>query len=227
MENLKYFQKTRLGIYLERAFKSMRNVNLDSSRNPIILPWLGKELEKEIPDLDLYGSERRLLDFAYQDLETCLREKCEDPNFDVEEALNDKTRQDEIKAFLKVWTTQWLEKWRERVTFCQRMPHFSLEHLKTKTKAKKIFKQMENGQELKKMVVEKLINEGEICMAELIAENLIIEEIAYRLKMNKGKGSVDKAVLDPLSILQEVSPRVKSLAERKTPLIHLKLMTDV
>ena len=99
-----------------------------------------------------------------------------DTNFvDIEEALNDETRQDEIKSFLKVWTKQWLEKWRERVTFCQKMPHFSLEHLKTKRKATKIFKQMENGQDLKKLVVQKLINNGELCMAELIAENLIIE----------------------------------------------------
>ena len=206
----------------------MSTAKVQASETPDMMSWLAGELEKEIPDLDVYGAERKLLDFAYQDLETCLKEKCEDPNFgDIEEALNDEARQEEIKAFLKVWTTQWLEKWRERVTFCQKMPQFSLEHLKTKTKAKKIFKLMENGQELKKLVVQKLINEGEICMAELIAENMIIEEIAYRLKMNKGKAPTDKNVLDPWSILQEVSPRVKSLAERKTPIIHLKLMTDV
>jgi hypothetical protein len=227
LEKLKYFQKSRL-IIPRKRFKPMFSAKLDSLRNPVIMPWLGRELEKEIPDLDLYGSERKLLDFAYQDLETCLKEKYEDPNFgDIEEALNDEARQEEIKAFLKVWTTQWLEKWRERVTFCQKMPQFSLDHLKTKTKAKKIFKRMENGQELKNLVVQKLIKEGEICMAELIAENMIIEEIAYRLKMNKGKAPTDKTVLDPWSIFQEVSPRVKSLAERKTPLIHLKLMTDV
>jgi hypothetical protein len=226
LENLKYLHKSRLHIPRKR-FKPMPSAKLDSIRNPVIMPWLGRELEKEIPELDLYGSERKLLDFAYQDLETCLNGECENQNFDIEEALNHEARQEEIKAFLKVWTKQWLEKWRERVTFCQKMPHFSLDHLKTKTKAKKIFKRMENGQELKKMVVQKLINEGEICMADLIAENMIIEEIAYRLKMNKGKTPTDKTVLDPWSILQEVSPRVRSLAERKTPLIHLRLMTDV
>jgi hypothetical protein len=56
---------------------------------------------------------------------------------------------------------------------------------------------------------------------------LIIEEIAFRLKMNEGKISKDKTMFDSWSIFQEVSPRVKSLAERKTPLIHLRLMTDV
>jgi len=206
----------------------MPSAKLDSSRNPGIVPWLARELEKEIPDLDIYGSERKLLDFAYQDLETWLNVECNDINFeDIEEALKDDARQEEIKAFLKVWTNQWLEKWRERVTLCQKMPHFSLEHLKIKAKAQKIFKQMENGQELKKLVVQKLINEGEVCMAELIAENLIIEEIVFRLRMNKGRAPSDMIVLEPWQILQQVLPQVKMLAERKTPLIHLKLMMDV
>ena len=206
----------------------MPSTKLDSSRDPVVMPWLARELEKEIPNLDIYGAERRLLDFAYQDFETSLTEKLSTANFlDIEEALNDETQQEEIRAFLKIWTKQWLGKWRERVTFCQRMPQFSLEHLKLKKKAAKIFKRMEDGQELKKMVVQRLINYGEVCMAALLAENLIIEEIAFRLKMNGGKTPKEKIALDPWSILQEVSPRVKSLAERKAPLIHLKLMTDI
>ena len=206
----------------------MPSAKLDSLRNPEIVPWLAKELEKEIPDLDIYGAERKLLDFAYQDLETCLNVEYDDKSFeDVEEALNDESRQDEIKAFLKVWTTQWLEKWRERVTLCQKMPQISLAHLKIKNKAAKIFKQMEEGQELKRMVVQKLINKGEVCMAKLIAENLIIEEIACRLKTNDAKEPTDKISLDPWDILQEVVPRVNRLTERKAPIIHLKLMMDI
>ena len=77
------------------------------------------------------------------------------------------------------------------------------------------------------MVVQRLINNGEVCMAELIAENLIIEEITSRLRMNKGQASADKTLLDPWSIFQQVAPRVKTLTKRKTPIIHLKLMTDV
>jgi hypothetical protein len=214
-------------IFLKR-FEPMPSTKLGSSSDPVIMPWLARELEKEIPDLDIYGSERRLLDFAYQDLEISLTEKLNTANFvDIDEDLNDEKRQSEIRAFLKIWTKPWLEKWRERVTFCQRMPHFSLEHLKTRKKATKIFERMENGQELKQMLVQRLINHGEVCMPELIAKNLIIEEIAFRLKMNGGKISKDKIMFDSWSVLQEVSPRVKSLAERKAPLIHLKLMTDV
>ena len=86
---------------------------------------------------------------------------------------------------------------------------------------------MKDGPELKKMIVQRLINKGEVCMADLIAESLIVEEIAFRLRMNGGQMPPDKAVLEPLDILQQVSARVKSLTERKTPIIHLKLLSDV
>jgi RNA polymerase-interacting CarD/CdnL/TRCF family regulator len=206
----------------------MPSAKLCASGNPVIMSWLARELEKEIPDLDLYGSERRLLDFACKDLESWMKVKWRDLKSDeIEKVLNTEDRQEEIREFLKIWTKQWLEKWRERVTLCQKIPRFSLRYLKTKSKAKKIFKRMEKGQELKKLVVQRLINEGEVCMAELIAENLIIEEIAYRLNMNGGKTPTDKVAFEPWHILQKVLPQVKMLTERKMPLIHLKLMMDV
>lgn len=224
-ENFKYSQQTEL-MFLEEV-KKMPSAKLDSSKDAFIMPMLAKELEKEIPDLDIYGLERKLLDFAYNDLEISLNEKLITANFiDIKEALNDETCREEIKVFLKIWTKKWLGKWRERVTFCQKVPPFSLEHLKIKKKAAKIFNQIENNQELKKMVMQRLVTHGEICMPELIAKNLIIEEIAFRLKINGKKKPKDKGLLDPWSIFQEVSPRVKSLSERKTPIIHLKLMTD-
>jgi hypothetical protein len=205
----------------------MSSAKLHSSKNPVITSCLAGQLKNEIPDVDIYGAERKLLDFAYQDLETCIRLKWKDTNSeDIEEALNNEDKQEEVKAFLKVWTTQWLEKWRERVTLCQKMPRFSLQHLKAKRKAAKLLKRMENGQELKDFVAQKLINQGEVCMPELIAENLVVEQIAYRLKMNDRKTPVDKTALEPWQIFRDVLPQVKSLAERKTPLIHMKLMTE-
>ena len=187
--------------------------------------WLADILESEIPDVDIFGSERKLLDFAYQDLETCLTTTDEDKKVDINKVIKDETRHEEIKCFLKVWTQQWLEKWRERVTFCQKMPRFSLEHVKFRTKATKHFKKMENGKELKQMIVQKLIKKGEVCMPELIAENLIIEELTSRMRLNKRKAPDDHITLEPWDLFQNVSPQVKKLSERKAPLIRLKLMT--
>jgi hypothetical protein len=206
----------------------MSNAKLYSSRNSMLISWLARELKSEIPELDIHGQERSLLDFAHHDLETYLRLKWKGVNSDdFDETLNGEDRQEEMKEFLKVWTTKWLEKWRERVTLYQKLPQFTLRHLEAKNKAKKIFKRMKKGEELKKIVEQKLINHGEVCMAELIAENLIIEQIACRLKMNKGKASDDKISLEPWSILQAVLPQVKRLIAKRNPLIHLKLMTDI
>ena len=40
----------------------MSRTRLQVSRNPIIMPLLAGELENEIPNLDIYGSEKKLLD---------------------------------------------------------------------------------------------------------------------------------------------------------------------
>jgi len=203
----------------------MSSTKLRTSINQVIVFWLARELEKEIPDLDLYGSERKLLDFACKDLETWLNVKREGANSDdAEKALNVQDNQEEIKAFLKVWTKQWLEKWRERVTLCQKMPTFSLRHVKRKKRAKKVFERMEEGQELKRWIVQKLINQGEVCMPELIAENLVIEQIACSMKTKKGNASASKTAMEPWQILQDVLPYVNSLAKNKMPLIHMKVM---
>lgn len=205
----------------------MSSVRLDYSKKFTVMSLLARELIREIPQLDLYGQERSLLDFAYNDLKTCLKIKWKDlGSAEIEEALNSEDRKEELNEFLKVWTPQWLEKWRERVTLCQKLPNFSLGHAKTKRKATKLFKRMENGQELKKLVAQKLINKGEVCMADMLAENLIIEEISRRLQRKRGK-KLDNNALEPLNIFQAVLPGVQRLAERRIPLIHLKLMTDI
>ncbi|MDG6223569.1 MAG: hypothetical protein QCH99_09965 [Candidatus Bathyarchaeota archaeon] len=200
-------------------------LTLRASKN-LLMYWLADILESEIPDVDIFGSDRKLLDFAYQDLTICLAAKDDDKKVDIAEILNDETRHQEVKSFLKVWTQQWLHKWRERVTFCQKMPHFSLEHVQLRKNATKNYKAMEHGEELKKMIVQKLINNGEVCMPELIAENMIIEEMTGRMRINKRMAPEDQITMEPYDLFQNVLPQVKKLSERKIPLIRLKLMTD-
>lgn len=226
MEKLKYLQKTRYTI-LERGSREMLSAKVRASLNPVIMFWVAEELEQAIPGLDLRESEKRLLDFACKDLETWLTIKIGDANSnEIEKALNVRDNQEEIKAFLKVWTERWLEKWRERVTLCQKMPAFSIKRVKRKKRAKIIFNRMEKREALKKLVTQKLINQGEVCMPELIAENLVIEQIEHRLNMKTKQWSASNITIKPWQILHDVLPRVNSLAKRKKPLIHMKLMID-
>jgi hypothetical protein len=225
LENLKYLRKTW---YLPlKGRKRMFGAKLRTSLSPVIVFWLSNELKKEIPELDLYGLERRLLDFASKDLEIWFSVKRDEANFDeIEKNQNVKDNQEEIKAFLKIWTHQWLEKWRERVTLCQKMPIFSIKHIKRKKRAKNIFEHMEKGPELKKLLIRKLVNQGEVCMPELIAQNFVIEQIANHLINLTDKDSVNKTLIQPWKILNGVLYHVNSLTKRKKPLIHMRLMID-
>jgi len=61
----------------------MHNVQISASVNPVVISWLAEELEHEIPEVDINGSEKRLLDFACTDLEIYLETKMLiDSNFD-------------------------------------------------------------------------------------------------------------------------------------------------
>jgi len=199
-----------------------------STRNPKILSWLAQELEKQIPDFDPHGQDRLLLAFAYRDLENCLVVKWKAANrYELRMMVMKAAegRPEEVKAFLKIWTGRWLGKWRERVRLFQKTLKFSKRHLGSVRRAKRIYKGMKKRQELKRLIVQKLVNQGEVCMAGLIAENLIIEEIAHQLNRNSGKTSI-KIGLNPAVILPGLLSKVKTLADRKIPLVYLKIMLD-
>jgi hypothetical protein len=226
LENLKYHHKTLISDS-ERGFSVMSHTLLYPARNPKILSWIVQELKKQIPGFDPHGQDRRVLAFAYQDLQTCLgvRWKVVDP-YQLRMAVIKaaENRPEEVKAFLKVWTGRWLEKWRERVTLFQKMPRISKRHLRSLRKAKKVYRGMKKRLELKRMVVEKLVNQGEVCMAGLIAETLIIEEIAHQLNRYGGKTSMKTLGLNPAEILQGIITKVENLPNRKSPIIYLKIM---
>ena len=200
----------------------MSNTLLYPTRNPKILSWMVQELKKQIPDFDPHGQDRRVLAFAYQDLQTCLgvRWKVAD-SYQLHMAVIKaaENRPEEVKAFLKVWVSRWLEKWRERVTLFQKMPRICKRCLRSLRNSKKIYRGMKKRQELKRMVVQKLVNQGEVCMARLIAETLIIKQIAHKLNRLDGKNVINLA-----DILQGLLTEVETLADRKTPLIYLKCM---
>lgn len=200
-------------------------------RNSKILGWLTQELRNQIPDFEPYGKDRRLLVFAYQDLEICLRVRWKvNGTHELRKRLLKavENRSEEVKAFLKIWSGQWLWKWRERIRFYQRMPKFSKRHLERLRKNKEMYKRMEKSarNELKTLAVQKLVNQGEVCMIVLIAETLILKEIAHQMERYRGKASVEKYELNPAKIFQGLLTRIKTLAGRKIPLIYLKMLDE-
>jgi hypothetical protein len=205
----------------------MSNTLLHAKKHLKILSWLAQELKSQIPNFDPSCQDRRVLAFAYKDLQTCLGVRWRVTNpIQLLMMITGvaENHPEEVRAFLKVWTNRWLEKWRERVSLFQKMPRISKRHLNSLREAKKIYRGMKRWQEMKRMVFQKLVNQGEVCMAELIAETLIIEEIADQLNKYGDRTTMKKIGLNPAEILQGLTTKVETLPNRKSPIIYLKIM---
>jgi len=130
---------------------------------------------------------------------------------------------EELNAFLNLWLDCWLEKWRERVRILHRKPKIPEFRLEQANKSMKIFGKMNRSVELKDALIGKLINRGEICMTEQIAENLIVEEISKFIpRVDEGQETIN---LNPLQILNNLIPRISQLPREKGPLVYLTLRT--
>jgi hypothetical protein len=186
----------------------LRNVKRTSN----LFFWLIKELKNQIPGFDPFNQDRILLANAYKDLKTFLK---------IKKKLAEK-KPIESKAFLKVWVSQWLTKWRQRVSIFQRKLKQSKHCQKCKIRAQKYYRKMKNKKDLRDMVIRKLINNGEVCMPDTIAKNLIINEIARHYQKS---GSRESDALNLLEILNRLTLKIKRLKKEKGPLLHLRYKT--
>lgn len=148
---------------------------------------LAEEFETCIPQFKPYTLDYQIVVYACKDLEAWLKTKWE---IDDQRQLFSKLEQhlteepNVFKIFINFWVFQWLKKWRERVKVLSTQPKAPHEYTEKMKKAKQLYLELEHRKELKKTIVKKLSCQNEICMIDLIAENLIIEEIAKRAEIN-------------------------------------------
>jgi hypothetical protein len=204
---------------------------LYSSLNPKVLSWLIEELKNQIIDFDPYGLDKKVLALTYEDLKIFLKIEWKTEN---KENLYDKmtnvieNKPEEVKAFLKVWTSKWLNKWRERVRVSQKHPKLSKKQLLNLKNAKIVYKSLDSQKrkEMKKVVIEQLVEKGEICIPELVAKTIITEEIATQLEKNKKSSIKYNYGLNSANFLQDLLKRVKTLAKSKIPVAYMKIKID-
>lgn len=183
---------------------------------------LAKEFESSIPQFKPYTTDYQMVAYASKDLETWLKIKfnIEDTGIlykKVEEICREKPM--DFKVSISFWADNWLKKWRERVKILSTKFEEPRENAERIKRAKKLYQEMSWRNELRRMVIKKLIEHGEICMVEFIADNLIVEEIARRLQ-----NANDRLVaLDPLSIYDAVSSRITRLSKERGPLVYLSI----
>ena len=192
-----------------------------------LISLIAEEMKNRIPQFEPYSSDYQIVLYASKDLEEWMRYKLSLKGRSFHEAL-ERMLYDERDAFqilVKSWVTIWLGKWRERVKILHTKPKLPSSIEGRIEEAKRIYARLEFRKELKNLVTRKLISQGEICMASYIAENLIIEEIARRLR----NSNVDSKNLrlDPLDIYNALSRRVLEIRRERGPLIYLRIKPNL
>ncbi|MEM1607623.1 MAG: hypothetical protein QW145_04535 [Candidatus Bathyarchaeia archaeon] len=189
---------------------------------------LAEELGSYIPQFKPYTLDYQMVVYASRDLETWLKVK-----LDTEDArtvyrkIEEYFRRDpvDLKASVNFWAGMWLKKWQERVRVLSTKFDMPKDYMENIRMARKVYQHMDYKLDLKSMAVRKLIKHGEICMIEFIAENLIVEEIAKRIR--KTSKDLNIVAIDPLKIYSALSARISRLPKEKGPLVYLNIRPNV
>ena len=187
---------------------------------------LVKKLGVADSNLDLRGSDRKVLQVACEDITNYLKyhwnligntaNQCE-----LVERLEQlfKETPEELEEFLSVWTGMWFKKWKERVKLIigvQNANKWAKVSKKIRN-AEPLWKKLVPKQELREIVAATLIKNGEICGTEVLSENL--------LKMELG-GKQAQCLNDKervFSLVNGALRRAREMSQSKGPLIFVKI----
>ena len=177
--------------------------------------------------LDLYGSDRRVLQIASQDLMNFLKVHWNLVGKEANECeLAEKLQKffdenpDELEEFLHMWTGIWLKKWKERVRLLIGKQNSDRWRKTTKllNDAEPMWRKIPNKRELQEVVTATLIKNGEICGTSIIAENVLKLELG---NVKKKSHASEREIL--LNALNRTLKKARELARSKGPLIFVKV----
>ena len=187
---------------------------------------LSEKLKDRNPMLDLFGSDRKLLQVACDDLTNYLKvhwnligkeaNECELVDR-LEKFYNENPS--ELEEFLDVWTGIWFKKWKERVKLLIGNENSNRWNKVTKilNNAEPIWRRLSNRQEMQEVLASSLIKNGEICGTTILAENLLKMEIGERNKENLSEQE------QVLNVVNNALRKARELTRSKGPLIFVKI----
>jgi hypothetical protein len=189
----------------------------------ILLSEKFKEID---PTMDVFGSDRKVLQIACQDLTNYLKvhwnlvgkeaNECELVDM-LEKFFNENPN--ELEEFLGIWTGIWLKKWKERVKLLIGNENSNRWNKVTKilSNAEPLWRKLSNRQEMQELVTSTLIKNGEICGTSILAENL--------LKMELGEKSREyfNEEEQTMNVINNALRKARELTRSKGPLIYVKI----
>jgi hypothetical protein len=187
---------------------------------------LSEKLKERNPMLDVFGSDRKVLQIACEDLTNYLKvhwnlvgkeaNECELVDM-LEKLFNEDPN--ELEEFLDVWTGIWFKKWKERVKLLIGNENSNRWNKVTKilNNAEPLWRTLSNRQEMQEVLTSTLIKNGEICGTSILAENLLKMELGEKKKeyINEEEHVVN--------VVNNALRKARELARSKGPLIFVKI----
>ncbi len=182
---------------------------------------ISEKIKKISPTIEAQGSDRKVLQLAYKDFANYMKfssKSTYSSNFEEKLDTISKNNLPELDSFLTIWTGMWINKWQQRVKlFIGNSAKKELNDLQqTYSKAEPAWKNLECKEELIDMVKSMLINNGEICGSEMLAE--------YAVKTELTKNKLDlKNKQQALTFVNNVTHRVHAIAKTTGPLMFVEV----
>ena len=155
----------------------------DKQNMNTIEPLIADKLKKIDPTINAQGADRKMLQLACKDFANYMKFNSKTPlNLRQEKNIEEFSQKNpaELESFLTIWTGKWMRKWQERVKlFIGDQNKKELSDLMiTFAKAGPLWQKLDCKEELLDIVESTLINNGEICGTQILAEYTLKTELA-------------------------------------------------
>lgn len=189
---------------------------------------LSQCLKDHNPLLDLQGSDRRVLQIACEDLMNFLKVHWEligreNGDYDLLERVHKyfEENSEEFSKFVGMWAGLWIKKWNERVKLLignDDTPQWSKVNRRLSS-AEPLWRQLKRRGEMKDILVESLIRNGEICGTAIMAENLLKLELGSHEEKHSWRNDRETT----LNLVNSAMRKARELSYSKGPLIFVKI----
>lgn len=127
----------------------------------------------------------------------------------------------ELEEFVDLWSGTWLKKWNERVKLILERKDLRRWNKTGRLldKAEPLWRQLKNRGEVKDLVIESLIKNGEICGTSILAEDMLKVEIGLSTEKNDYASEEEHI----LNVVNNVLGKVRRVSRKRGPLIYIKV----
>ncbi|UCE43804.1 MAG: hypothetical protein JSV57_05490 [Candidatus Bathyarchaeota archaeon] len=190
-----------------------------------LLLLLTESLRKRAPQLDLVGTDRKILSIAIEDLRSYLKVHWSLTGMENSESkLRERVhrhfheRIEELEEMVDFWTGMWMRKWNERVKLViGDEKHRNLKDIReVSSEGRFRWRHLEGWCEAEEMAIEALIRNGEICGSAALAESLLKSEFRQSAQ-KKIRGD------DLMGVVNNLFKRARQLSRCKGPLMFVRI----